>query len=83
MLAAGATDGNGQIAAIRLRELADALLQKCGQIRNHAAHARVAREVFDHGRIAAVQIAQRGFPIGFGRLRTSNTKSASPGMPCL
>src|SRR5580693_2428048 len=39
VLAAGATDRNGEIAAIRLRELADTPLQELDQIRDHAAHA--------------------------------------------
>src|SRR6267378_1473745 len=39
VLAAGAPDGNGQIAAIRLCEFADAPVQELDQIRDHAAHA--------------------------------------------
>ena len=47
------------------------------------AHAGVAREVVDHRRIAAVSWRSACSQNGFGRLRTSNTKSASPGYAML
>src|SRR5882762_4686151 len=43
VLAAGAPDGNGQIAAIRLCEFADAPVQELDQIRDHAAHVGIRR----------------------------------------
>ena len=49
MLTPGAADGDGQIAAIRLRKLADALFQESDQIGNNVPHAGVAREIVDHG----------------------------------
>src|SRR5271165_1048294 len=64
VLAAGAADRNGEIAAIRLGEIPYPPLQEPDQVRDHAAHAGVSREVLDHRRVAAVLLAQRVFPVG-------------------
>src|SRR6266403_5706409 len=64
VLAAGAPDSNGQIAAIRLCEFADAPVQELDQIRDHAAHVGISREILDHRRVAAVEMAQRVLPVG-------------------
>src|SRR5580692_9827813 len=64
MPASGATDGDGQIAPIRLQELAQALLEKGGQVRNHAAYTGEACEILNDGRVATVQIAQGRLPMG-------------------
>src|SRR5271168_1288043 len=52
VLAAGAADRNGEIAAIRLGEIPDPPLQELDQVRDHAAHTGISREVLDHRRIA-------------------------------
>src|SRR3984957_19472919 len=64
VLTAGAAHRDGQVAAVRLREFADAAVQEFDQLRDHAAHAGVAGQIFDHGRVAAGQMAQPMLPVG-------------------
>jgi len=49
VLAAGAADGDGQVTAICLGEFAHPFLEERREIRNHAAHAGVARKILDDG----------------------------------
>src|ERR1700678_777853 len=48
VLAAGAADRDGEIAAVRLRELPDAPVQEVDQIREHALHAGMCGEILHH-----------------------------------
>src|ERR1700722_14409890 len=64
VLPAGTTDGNRQVAAIRLREFADALLQEPGEVGDHGAHAGIPGQVFDNWRVAPVEVTQRMLPVG-------------------
>src|ERR1700677_1272233 len=66
MLAAGAADGDGEVAAVGLGELADAGGEEFGERGDHHPHALMRLEVRDHGCVAAVQMAQCGLPVRIG-----------------
>jgi len=57
MLAAGAADGDGQIAAVRLGEFENALLEKLRERTDHSVHGRLRGEKVDHLGIAAGEVA--------------------------
>ena len=83
VLTAGAADRDREVAAVCLFVLRQPRFDEADEVRDHALDARARLEELDHAGIASVSAWSAGSQYGFGSVRASKTKSASPGVPCL
>ena len=83
VLAAGAADRDGEIAAVARLVLGDARVDELRDVLDEPRHAACASRKRITSGSRPVSLRSVGSQYGFGSERASNTKSASPGMPCL
>ena len=67
MLAAGATDRDREIAAVRAGQLGNPVLEEADDVGEHLGDDRMALEVFDDRRIAAGERGEARLPVGIGQ----------------